>query len=182
MTKLFKSKFINQNVLQSKFNWLRCLYIDPKSTLQSVCKGFMNTEFKIAALFEGRQCASITKEGIEGVKRKNPYRPISLISLEARQSVDRATIRGLCYEKFTADIIVECDQMPDTDTRIQSGDVVLEILPERKRCWPECVLLERELPCPLIEGVRYARVVKTGEICLGGTFILTDDHNHLDSE
>ena len=113
------------------------------------------------------------QRSIEGVKTRNPNRPtISLISLEARQSVDRATIRGLCYEKFTADIIVECDQMPDTDHAFNQETWCLKFFPNGKGAGLNASLLERELPCPLIEGVRYARWIKTGEICLW------DIHSH----
>jgi len=64
----------------------------------------MDEQFKVAAFDEDRDCARFTKEGMEGVQRKNPNRPVSLMSLEARQSVDQAELRGLCYKKFTADI------------------------------------------------------------------------------
>jgi hypothetical protein len=57
--------------------------------------------------------------------------------------------------------------MPETGTILGSGDLKLSILPERKRCWPECILLEKDLPCPLIDGVRYARVESPGSLCLG---------------
>ena len=121
----------------------------------------------VAALFEERDCATFTVEGMEGVQRKNPDRPVSLISLQARQAVDQATERGLCYKKFVADITIDCEQMPPTGALLKSSDLVLQILPERKRCWPECILLEKKLPCPLIDGVRYAWVEKPGRLCVG---------------
>ena len=130
----------------------------------------MDKAFKVAALFQNRDCAHFTQEGMEGVQRKNPNRPVSLISLEARQIVDQAVLRGLCYEKFTADITLECEQMPPTDTLLQCGELVLGILPERKRCWPECILLQQKLPCPLIDGVRYAWVESAGKLCQGDIF------------
>ena len=130
----------------------------------------MNTGYKVAGLFEGRDCAHFTHEGMEGVQRKNPNRPVSLISLATRQAVDQATERGLCFKKFVADITIDCEQMPPTGTLLKSSHLVLQILSERKRCWPECVLLEKKLPCPLIEGVRYARVAKLGRLCCGDTF------------
>ena len=109
---------------------------------------------------------------MEGVERKKINRPVSLISLQARQEVDQATERGLCFKKFVADITIDCDQMPPTGALLESGDLILGILPERKRCWPECELLEKKLPCPLIDGVRYAWVEKPGTLCIGDTFKL----------
>ena len=127
----------------------------------------MKTKYKVAALHGNQDCAQFTQKGMEGGMRKNPDRPVSLISLAARQEVDQAVLRGLCYKKFKADITLECEQMPETDTILSSSDLKLCILPKRKRCWPECVFLERNLPCPLIDGVRYARVESPGKLCLG---------------
>jgi hypothetical protein len=104
---------------------------------------------------------------MEGVQRKNPNRPVSLISLKARQEVDEAVLRGLCFKKFVADITLACNEMPETNAILDFGGLKLGILPERKRCWPECILLEKRLPCPLIDGVRYAWVEKPGRLCIG---------------
>ena len=133
----------------------------------------MDKQFMVAAFDGDRKCVRFTKEGMDGVQRKNPNRPVSLISLDARQSVDQAELRGLCYKKFTADIILDCEKMPEAGTIIGTDEVKLGILPERKRCWPECVLLQRKLPCPLIDGVRYAWVEKPGELCRGDSFTVT---------
>jgi hypothetical protein len=130
----------------------------------------MEIKYRVAALYENRDCAHFTEEGMTGVQRKNPDRPVSLISLAARQAVDQAVKRGLCYKRFTADITITCDQMPPTGTLLESNELVLGILPERKTCWPECILLQEKLPCPLIDGVRYARVQTSGKLCEGDLF------------
>jgi hypothetical protein len=127
----------------------------------------MKTRYKVVAFHEHTDCADFTQEGMEDGIRKNPNRPVSLISLDARQAVDQAVMRGLCYKKFKADITIECKQMPDTDAALVFGELKLVILSERKRCWPDCTLLEKNLPCPLIDGVRYARVDSPGKLCLG---------------
>ena len=127
----------------------------------------MKTTYNVFALYENKDCTRFTDEGMEGGIRKNPDRPVSMISLSARKAVDEAVLRGLCFKKFKADITLECEEMPETDTILGSNDLMLGILPERKRCWPECVLLEKNLPCPLIDGVRYARVESPGKLCLG---------------
>ena len=129
-----------------------------------------NEKYTIAAIHENRDCARIIQTGLEGANRKSPDRPVSLMSLEARQQVKKAVHRGLCYRRFTADITLDCDQMPPTGARLKCGKVTLVILPERKKCWPECELLQEQRPCPLREGVRYARVDSPGKLCLGETF------------
>jgi hypothetical protein len=136
----------------------------------------LEPEIKVVSFSEPWDCATFTKEGMEGVVRKNPNRPVSLISLQARQAVDQATERGLCFKKFVADITVDCEQMPPTDALLNSGDLVLGILPERKRCWPECELLEKKLPCPLLDGVRYAWVETPGTLCKGDVFTIYTEH------
>ncbi|MFW5714428.1 MAG: hypothetical protein ACOCYU_07140 [Brevefilum sp.] len=124
----------------------------------------------VAAIHNHLNCAPITKEGLEGANRNSPDRPVSLMSLDARQQVDSAVRRGLCYKRFTADITLDCDRMPPTGARLKSGELTLVILPERKKCWPECALWQEKQPCPLREGVRYARVEKPGLLCRGEVF------------
>jgi len=134
----------------------------------------MHKEFKAAALFGSRKSANFTDEGMEGVTRKSPDRPVSMMTLSARQELNQAELRGLCYQKFTADITLDCESLPDTNEIISAGELKLGILPERKRCWPECILLEKGFPCPLIEGVRYAWVETPGELNLGDVFTLIE--------
>jgi len=125
---------------------------------------------RVAAIDDDRECARFNNEGMEGVKRKNPNRPVSLMSLAARQGVDEAELRGLCYERFRADITLECEHMPEKGTIIGNEDVQFNILPEGKTCWPECDLFQQNLPCPLRKGVRYAAVEVSGELRLGDSF------------
>ena len=127
----------------------------------------METEFIIAAFDVDRECAHFTSEGMEGVQRKKSNRPVSLISLKARQQVNQAELRGLCYKRFVADITLDCEDMPGTGTILSAGNLKFGILPERKRCWAECILLQEKLPCPLIDGVRYAWVEQPGKLCQG---------------
>jgi hypothetical protein len=127
----------------------------------------MEITFRVAALQESRDCACFTTAGMEGVERKSPNRPVSLMTLAARQAVDGAELRGLCYARFSADITLECDDLPEKGTVIGNDALQLGILAEGKRCWPECLLLQNKLPCPLIDGVRYAWVEVPGRLCLG---------------
>jgi len=130
----------------------------------------MDTAFKVAALDDDRDCAQFTEEGMAGVRRKKGDRPVSLMSLSSRQQVDSAELRGLCYNRFQADITLDCVQMPDKGASIKCGELVLVILQEGKTCWPECKLFQENLPCPLRDGVRYARVESPGKLCKGDVF------------
>jgi len=132
----------------------------------------MDMVFKVAALDGDRDCARFTEEGMEGAICKNPNRPVSLMSLESRQRVDQAELRGLCYDRFRADVTLDCIEMPAKGSLIKCGELVLGILPEGKTCWPECKLLKEKLPCPLRDGVRYARVESPGKLCRGDSFMV----------
>ena len=137
-------------------------------------KDIVSRKFKVVALHQNMDCAHFSKTGMEGVQRKSPDRPVSLISLAARQAVDNAVVRGLCYKKFTADITLQCEKMPESNAILGAGELKIGILPERKRCWPECILLEKNLPCPLIDGVRYAWVEVPGRLCQNDCFEIID--------
>ena len=126
--------------------------------------------YKVAALGNHEECAQFNPDGMEGAKKKNPDRPVSMMSLSARQTVDTAELRGLCFERFQADITIECEQMPDKGAIIETEKLALGILQEGKTCWPECHLFQNDLPCPLRDGVRYAWVEKPGKLCLGDSF------------
>ncbi len=133
-------------------------------------KDLVHRAYRVVALSEDRDCALFTEAGMEGGQRKKSNRPVSLMSLASRQSVDQAELRGLCYERFTADITLDCEHMPDKGTIIGASDLQLGILPEGKQCWPECLLFQNKLPCPLIDGVRYAWVEAPGRLCQGDYF------------
>ena len=127
----------------------------------------MENIFTVAALDGDQDCAWFTETGMEGVQRKNPDRPVSLMSLASRLNVDQAELRGLCYTRFRADITLDCEQLPDQGAIIGNDELRLGILPEGKQCWPECTLFQNKLPCPLVDGVRYAWVESPGMLCQG---------------
>ena len=134
----------------------------------------MDKVYTVAALHEDRDCAQFTEAGMDGVQRKNPIRPVSLMSLASRRGVDQAEQRGLCYARFTADITLECTRMPDPGIIIGNDELQLGILLEGKQCWQECTLFQNKLPCPLIDGVRYAWVEAPGTICRGDDLKVLD--------
>ena len=134
----------------------------------------MEKGFTVDSLHGDRDCAQFTEVGMVGAQRNNYERPVSLMSLASRRGVDQAEERGLCYARFTADITLDCPQMPDPGTIIGNDELQLGILREGKQCWPECTLFQNKLPCPLINGVRYAWVEAPGTICRG------DDLNVLE--
>jgi len=134
-------------------------------------------EYKVAEILDHEKCARFNVDGMEGAQRKKADRPVSLLSLSARQEVNAAELRGLCFKRFVADITIECDQMPVKGAIIKAEKLALGILQEGKTCWPECQLFQENLPCPLRDGVRYAWVEEPGELCLGEVFRVVDNPN-----
>ena len=134
-------------------------------------------EYKVAEILDHDKCARFNEDGMEGAQRKKADRPVSLLSLSARQEVNAAELRGLCFKRFVADITLECEQMPEKGAIIKADEVSLGILQEGKTCWPECQLFQENLPCPLREGVRYASVEEPGDLCLGEVFQVVEPPN-----
>ena len=127
----------------------------------------MDNTYTVTSFHQNTPCVEILSFGVAGAELTTAERPLSLISLSASQAVDAAVLRGLCYRRFRADITLDCAEMPPKGTQLTCGGLALQILPEGKTCWPECILVQDSLPCPLIEGVRFARVVQPGTLCQG---------------
>lgn len=136
---------------------------------------FMNQSYCIAFFQKQTPCIHILAEGVEGGELKTAERPLSMISQAARQAVDQAERRGLCYQRFQADITLAGAFMPPNESRLQCGDLVLYILPEGKRCFQECTLVINDLPCPLRDEVRFARVEHPGRLCQDDLLYQEDD-------
>lgn len=132
----------------------------------------MEQTYPVAHFQLDQPCVNILTSGVAGSPLTSATRPLSLMSLPARQAVDSAVLRGLCYQRFRADITLDCPEMPPTGARLASADLLLHILPERKQCFPECILLEKELSCPLVDGVRFASVEAPGRLCRGDVLVL----------
>lgn len=135
----------------------------------------MDNIYTVAFFHQNTPCVTILPAGIAGGELTSAERPLSLISLSARQAVDAAELRGLCYQRFRADVTLDCAAMPPKGAQLACGELVLEILPEGKTCWPECILLQDSLPCPLIDGVRFASVVHPGQLSQGDVLFSLGD-------
>ncbi len=131
----------------------------------------MESTYTIAFFHQNTPCVNILISGVEGGELKSTDRPLSLISLAARQAVDAAELRGLCYRRFRADITLAGKRMPSKGARLACGELTMEILPEGKQCFPECILVQDNLACPLIDGVRFASVVHPGQLCCGDVLV-----------
>lgn len=135
----------------------------------------MDNTYTVAYFQTNQPCVNILTSGVDGSELKSADRALSLISLSARQAVDAAVVRGLCYRRFKADITLNSAKMPPKEVCLACGALIVEILSEGKQCFPECILLQDGLPCPLIDGVRFARVVQPGQLCQGDALTVVED-------
>ena len=82
-------------------------------------------------------------------------------------------IRGLCFSRFRENITIRGLDMDALapGTRLEIGEAVLEITGETKRCHEECPLYETGKLCALAGRSLFAKVVKSGIVCVGDRVI-----------
>lgn len=97
-------------------------------------------------------------------------RQITLISQKAKDWMGSQEIKGLCFAKFHENIVIKdiiLDELSQK-TRLKIGEVVLELRPIRKKCFPElCELDQSREECLLVQEVRFAKVITGGDIAVG---------------
>jgi len=94
---------------------------------------------------------------------------ISILDSKSRKIVDSLK-EGICVKKFKENILLGTDSIAYLKeySRLKIGEnVLLQITSKTKDCYSECTLIEKGETCPLIENVKYAKVVNSGKIYLG---------------
>ncbi len=107
--------------------------------------------------------------GLEGNLRQGGERQLCLLSAEIRQWMDSQTESGLCFARFRENLLIEggtLDGLP-VGSRLSLGDAVLRISERGKRCFGECALFSRGMPCKLAGGAAFAVVERGGAIRVG---------------
>ncbi|HEX3022432.1 MAG TPA: hypothetical protein VHP81_08580 [Lachnospiraceae bacterium] len=114
----------------------------------------------------------IVQNGMEGdCHATQTDRQITLLSSEVEQWMTLEYVKGLCFPKFSSNILMEGIDI----FRLKEGDIlkvedaILKIRRYPKRCFGECTRVQEELPCMLKEGILYATVIQTGYIHDGDT-------------
>ena len=107
--------------------------------------------------------------GLEGDwHAKGGQRQISLFLTERAQEMNPPdfNLAGLCLSRFSGNISISglAASSLKPGVLLSSGDVLLEITGEGKRCHEECKL---EKPCPLAGLNLFARVIKSGSMRAG---------------
>lgn len=97
-------------------------------------------------------------------------RQITLISQKAKDWMESQETKGLCFAKFHENIVIQDIILDDLSkqARLKIGEVVLELSPIRKECFPELCELDQSISeCLLVQEVRFAKVITGGNIAVG---------------
>lgn len=103
--------------------------------------------------------------GIEGDKNaKGGDRQLSFLPEHVRRGIDNGEVTGLCLPRFTENITYDGEEILQVGVRYGIGDALVEISPERKKCFPECKNVMENKSCILMKYISYAKIISSGEI------------------
>ena len=107
--------------------------------------------------------------GIEGDFHQGGERQVSLLSAEVRRWMETQTQKGLCFERFRENMLIDgiSLQQLKRGTFLFAGSAVLRISAHSKHCHGECALLSKEMPCRLAKCVCFAAVAQSGIARIG---------------
>lgn len=118
-------------------------------------------------------CHLLTGKGIsEDHHAGGGKKELSLLHADVPEQMMNMEYKGLCMRRFSANLLVEgLPSHLNLGDRLSVGAAVIEIT-MKKHCFDECALVQDQTPCPLKGGSLFARVVKSGEVCIGDGLIL----------
>ena len=85
---------------------------------------------------------------------------------EGRHSLEEESFPGLCFPRFLETIRItgiKADLFK-TGGIIQIGEAAFQVSNARKKCYPECKIIQDNRHCALSEDVRFCKVLQTGLI------------------
>ena len=107
--------------------------------------------------------------GLQGDRfAKGGEKQVTLVSSECLEWILKQEKKGLCFERYNANIIAEgfdTSKLGKEDL-IYCNDAVRKVSPCSKECFDECYLRQNNLYCKLSASAKYLKVVKSGEINL----------------
>ena len=88
---------------------------------------------------------------------------------EGRDSLIDEPFPGLCFPRFLETIRIRGIKADNckTGARIQAGKAILAVSKPRKKCYPECRIIQDGRHCALSSDVRFCKVLQTGTIQKG---------------
>lgn len=119
----------------------------------------------------GRQTETvrvIKNRGIAGdLHCMDESKQISIMTEEACRFLETEEIKGLCFPRFKANLVMEGQMKLEVGDRISIGSAVLQVTGRKGLCFDECRRRQKGMDCLLKESCFYASALEGGEIHTG---------------
>jgi MOSC domain-containing protein YiiM len=109
----------------------------------------------------------IKDAGIDGDFHAGGQNQISLLAAETRCWMDALPEKGLCFNRFKENMLVEGLGELKVGGLLSAGEAVLRITGAKDRCYDECGLFSKGGPCRLSGGAFFASVEEGGTVEIG---------------
>jgi len=109
--------------------------------------------------------------GLEGDAYSNigTEKQVPVFFDDSRFSLEEEPFPGLCFPRFLETIRIRgirADRFK-TDSIFKIGEAVFQVSKTRKKCYPECRIIQDKRHCALSRDVRFCKVLQTGIIKKG---------------
>jgi len=107
--------------------------------------------------------------GVEGDFHQGGDKQVSLLSAEARPWMEAQSLRGLCFDRYKENILIEglSEENLKSGDLFSAGKAILRVSGAGKECFQECPLYSRGSRCLLAEGALFANVEESGYVQVG---------------
>jgi len=114
--------------------------------------------------------------GLEGdaYSKIGTEKQVTLFFDESRDFLDKEPYPGLCFSRFLETIRIG-GMNPEklvAGTRIQIGAAVFTVSTKKKKCYPECRIIQDNRVCALSKDVRFCKILISGKIRKGDKVII----------
>lgn len=114
----------------------------------------------------------IAGKGLVGDRLFGLKPEIPVLEVEERRRLEATKEQGLCFKRFTETLTVGfTGSLPEAGDVLRIGEALFEVSSQRKRCFPECILVKEKKSCPLRAGVIYLKVKASGSVKVGSEII-----------
>ena len=109
--------------------------------------------------------------GLEGdiYSKMGTEKQVTLFFDESRDLLEKEPYSGLCFSRFLETIRIGGMGAENlmAGTEIQIGDAVFIVSNKKKKCYPECRIIQDKRVCALSKDVRFCKVLRSGNISRG---------------
>jgi MOSC domain-containing protein YiiM len=110
----------------------------------------------------------------DAYSESNIEKQVTVFFEEGRDSLKNEPFPGLCFPRFLETLRISGARPEnfETGTKIHIGLAILEVSMPRKKCYPECKIIQDRRHCSLSSDVRFCKVISTGIIKKGDRVII----------